>query len=450
MASFSLFSAPELSRSDTARGTRPRGVDRKGGDNSMGLIQGLSMIVRGDALGHGMFIDKQMLASVAEQVNTAGDLGIKARFAHPSMSGDGIGTSLGRLKNASIGASGNSVEADLHFSVASTKTPDGNLADYVMALAEGEDDHFGFSISFERDPEAEDQFVADNSKESKFTSPDEKNTENLRHVRLKKLRAADAVDTPAANPNGLFYSAKNPVLESATEALNYLFGLSEAHPDATVFGVHTERAKGFLTRFLESNNLEVVDANTHVEYSNIEKPNPKNYTIVTETAFAALEERVKSLSSALAGISAAPAVPETPIEAPAVEFSRADALIALGMTEEQFTALETAQVKKASDDADAALAAAVQKQMDLMGLTATPATPANESAAEGNDPKPEAAPMTWSQTIEADATLAEGLDFADEWARGDVNLSNLPNTQDAFLLMARADIKHGLEEAWGE
>jgi hypothetical protein len=78
--------------------------------------------------------------------------GVKARFTHPGLSSDGMGRYLGRLTNAQT--VGDQVFADLHFAEAATKTPDGNLADYVMTLAAEDPEAFGLSIVFEHDVEA--------------------------------------------------------------------------------------------------------------------------------------------------------------------------------------------------------------------------------------------------------------------------------------------------------
>ena len=98
------------------RGTPSRGlgrggrVIRDGGDSKAGLIVAASVTTRGEAIGHGMWLDNEFLGSVAEAINSQGDQGIKSRFTHPSMSGDGLGRFLGRIKDGRV--SGDQVLAD--------------------------------------------------------------------------------------------------------------------------------------------------------------------------------------------------------------------------------------------------------------------------------------------------------------------------------------------------
>ena len=111
----------------------PVNVARNGGDNGAGLLSGVSLIAAGEALGHDMWIDDVTLSQVAEYANQ-GKHGIKSRFTHPSMSADGMGRHLGRIKDVRV--EGDRVLGDLHFAKSAHATPDGNLAEYVMELAE--------------------------------------------------------------------------------------------------------------------------------------------------------------------------------------------------------------------------------------------------------------------------------------------------------------------------
>jgi len=200
-------------RSHIARGRDSHEIDRTGGEFGAGFIPGFAVITRGEALGHGLWIDQDFLKETAAAINATGDAGTKCRFTHPDMSGDGLGSLLGRVDNARV--EGDRVLADLHLLASAHQTPDGDLAGYTLDLAEEAPDAFGASISFSRDGDAE---VAFNEKHSRtetwnepdgtrrsrkmFQSPDKLNTTNLRHARLKALHATDIVDEPAANPHG--------------------------------------------------------------------------------------------------------------------------------------------------------------------------------------------------------------------------------------------------------
>lgn len=264
MPKIDLTKKPKFFRTGIAQGIAETGrIERDGGDFGAGLIRGFAVITRGEALGHGFWIDHDMLQSVASAIN-ASDNGIKSRFTHPTMSSDGLGKYLGRVKLAEV--DGDVVRADLHLAESAKTTPDGNLADYVMDLAENDPDVFGTSIAFEIDFEATEQFMLDNGGErdrwgeiSGFESPDELNSQNMPHIRISELRAVDTVDEPAANPSGLFYATDIPA--EADRLLSYALGLSDATPASTCFGVDPDRASGFVQRFLNQHGLEVVPKN---------------------------------------------------------------------------------------------------------------------------------------------------------------------------------------------
>lgn len=82
--------------------------------------------------------------------------GLKSRLSHPTLSNDGIGTYLGRVRNARLDTvrvrrEGDrktmlAVRGDLHFDSSSFETPNGNLAEYVMKLAESDPDALSSSL----------------------------------------------------------------------------------------------------------------------------------------------------------------------------------------------------------------------------------------------------------------------------------------------------------------
>lgn len=82
--------------------------------------------------------------------------GLKARFTHPTLSGDGLGTFLGRTRNVQLGVvqverNGehlelNAVRGDLHLDPTAFSTPNGDLGNYIMDLAESDPDAFSSSL----------------------------------------------------------------------------------------------------------------------------------------------------------------------------------------------------------------------------------------------------------------------------------------------------------------
>lgn len=240
-------------RASIAKGEKPT-VDPEGGDYKQGMIRGFAMITKGEALGHGMWIDDAFLDQTVEAMKADGS--VKSRFTHPSLSGDGLGKFLGRAKNAR--REGDKVLADLHFSESSHVSPDGDLAKYVMTLAKEDPEAFGASIVFEHDPQLAGEFAGDNlDKDGEFVSPDKANEKNLPHARLRKLYAADIVDEPAANPDGLFHRG-DKIAKEADELLSFALGLSTKQPELTCFDVNPDRVSGFFQRFMVQHGLSVV------------------------------------------------------------------------------------------------------------------------------------------------------------------------------------------------
>ena len=195
-------------------GQMKNAVERGGGKFGNGLIHHPAIISRGEALGHYFWIDEAMLLAVSTALNAAGAKGVKSRLGHPSWTDDRTGASLGRVVGSSLDGD-RVIAGGLHISAASSKSPEGDLADWVLTQAEEDPEAFGMSIVFDHDREAETAFLMEHGAEEKgdwfgkylslenFVSPDPLNTENLPHSRLLSLRGVDVVDSPAANPNGL-------------------------------------------------------------------------------------------------------------------------------------------------------------------------------------------------------------------------------------------------------
>lgn len=292
-------------------------VDPTGGDEGAGIIRGMAIITRGEALGHGMWIDETFLSQVSSAVNTKAG-GVKQRFTHPSLSGDGLGKGLGRTKNSV--RDGDVVRGDLHFSKLSHKTPDGDLAEYIMGMADESPEDFGNSIAFEHDPAAEEKFALDHGATWKedpylgrylcfdaFVSPDPMNTENLPHCRLGELRAVDVVDDPAANPNGLFHKGQE-VPEAAEKLMCFALGLSAERPEQSVFDINPDRITGFVQRFLSNHGLEITKMRSEMSV----KTAPEVEDPVEELAPAAVEtdESDEGATPEAVDVSATDPVPE--------------------------------------------------------------------------------------------------------------------------------------------
>lgn len=214
-------------------------VHRKGGKYGRGYIEGVSVTTRGEALGHDLWCDAQFLADVSSQINNLPN-GLKARFTHPGLSADGVGTKLGKFTDARV--EGDQVLADLHFQEAAFNTPDGDLGSYVLSIAQDTPEDFGLSIVFD--------YVETSEVE------DSDNLEEYDIPVLHRLYACDVVDSPAANPNGLFKRGQDAAMQ-ADELLKYALGLTDSKPELSEFNVDADRAKQFIARFLASQELSI-------------------------------------------------------------------------------------------------------------------------------------------------------------------------------------------------
>jgi len=204
-----------------------------------------------------MFLDREFLEQTATAINAAGNRGVKSRFTHPDLSGDGLGSTLGRVKAARV--VGDRVIADLHLIESSHTSPEGDLGAFILDMAEQDPDLFGTSIVFRRAVEAENEFKAAHlNRAGKFVSPDSSNAENLPHARLAELRACDCVDEPAANPAGMFTTGSSQIVADADALLDYALGRSDAEPAMVELSFSPRRVKEWLSRWMERTGMEIV------------------------------------------------------------------------------------------------------------------------------------------------------------------------------------------------
>lgn len=146
--------------------------------------------------GRGEF-DAESLRMIAEQINLKPN-GIKSRFAHPSLSGDGIGKFLGRKSKARV--DGPRVRVDLKLDPTSHSTPSGDLGKYVMDLAESDPEAFGSSLVLQVD-----QKLRLDNEGRPARGPDGEDLPPLWYPR--KIHASDVVDEGDAVHGGFLSAA---------------------------------------------------------------------------------------------------------------------------------------------------------------------------------------------------------------------------------------------------
>lgn len=167
------------------------------GENS---ILGVSIASTGEALGHRLLFDQVTLSQL--QTLAAGkSAGIKSRFTHPDWFHDGLGKYLGRFHNFRV--EGEKLLGDLMLSKTAHSSPAGDIGQYVLDLAREDPQALGVSavVDLER------VWVTADGKEIPAGGGRPSNAVgNYPVARITQLYAADIVDEPAINPNGLFQS----------------------------------------------------------------------------------------------------------------------------------------------------------------------------------------------------------------------------------------------------
>ena len=265
-----------------------------------GLIQGMAVVTRGEALGHGVWLDETFVDQVQaglDRLTRGPGKGAKARFTHPDMSSDGLGKTLGRVRYGK--RDGDILRGNLHFYRVAHDTPDGDLAKYVMSLADEDPAAFGASIVFVHDVLAEREYAVSHGATahdddwggwvdySGFQSPDPDNAQNLPHARLADLLAVDVVDDPAANPSGLFY--RDPVFADADATARFALGLSDQAPAMTALSIDPKRVQVFVKKFLDRHDLAIVSKSQDGRIANPSYPETKEEAFVSDQQQAAGE-----------------------------------------------------------------------------------------------------------------------------------------------------------------
>lgn len=166
---------------------RPEFVECKLGsiDMDKGVLYGVKIIELGEINdSRPYYVDEETLQQVVELGNNS-PKGVKVRYTHVEHE-DAMGSHLGRANNFRI--ENGSVRADITFARSAFASPKGNLAGYVMTLAEEDSESLGMSVAGMLDANR----MSDEGDEG--TMP----------LRFYELYSADVVAEPAATRNGIF------------------------------------------------------------------------------------------------------------------------------------------------------------------------------------------------------------------------------------------------------
>ena len=200
-------------------------------NSSEGIIKGVVIAQKGEITGHGVWADDTFLTQLVEKGKEY-KAGVKARFGHPNMSSTALGTYLGRFKNYRV-SNGQAI-ADLYIDNSAKKSPNGNLYDYIFAMASENPDMFGASIVFK----------PDSTEFKKTGEKDEDGKEKeIGYARISQLLATDLVDEPAAT-DGLFETFSHE--DIACQVTEFL----DAHPEVwEIADKHPEVMESFMSKY---------------------------------------------------------------------------------------------------------------------------------------------------------------------------------------------------------
>ena len=225
-------------------------------DEENEVLHDVQITLEGEALGHGVWLDREFCEAVAEQGNATGDVGLKVRYGHPAMCSDAIGTELGRAKNfrvvdldrtvdgQTVKAAG--VVADVYLLKSAHAAPQGDIAKHVIETAKEDPGQFGQSIVFtysdwvvkdadgNRHSYKEECECEDESKCKSHSQWEAQSADGKVYAVLGKLHGSDFTDTPAAT-DGIF-STGTLAEEAETMLAEHpqILELLEKHPRSVV------------------------------------------------------------------------------------------------------------------------------------------------------------------------------------------------------------------------
>jgi len=213
-------------------------VGWKGVDRNRNIVFGARLIQRGDLNDSRPWTVDEGTLDQSFAHGTKRKKGLKARFAHPTMSDDGLGTFLGYWKNLKL--TGDSLVGDLYLSDSAFDTPKGDLGTYVLDRAEEDPESFGVSLATALDQEA--MAELDRELNGDATADDDLKPVPLRFA---DVRAADVVDEPAATRGGLFDDVNFSDVRDLAPYLDWMIDkhFKQATPEALL-----EKARRFLSR----------------------------------------------------------------------------------------------------------------------------------------------------------------------------------------------------------
>lgn len=272
-------------------------------DAKAGIIRGCKICSEGEAKGHGVCLDSEFIDTVAAQ-GAAAKRGLKARFGHPNMCSESLGTFVGRFMNFTTGSTMRAdgtkaacVFADLHLSESAKESPSGDLYAYIVSMAKNEADMFGTSIVFSQVNRyrrhqsgskvyQKRQDGSRNDEYDQIGGPD--------FVECKTLIACDCVDDPAAN-DGLFSAFSGEIVAGQiTQFLDLnpqVFEILEQSPEIVeAVAKHGRRFDQFLTRYRAYRATTITTQEHNMDLQALKTEHPELVVALTAEIVAGLHQ----------------------------------------------------------------------------------------------------------------------------------------------------------------
>ena len=348
-------------------------------DTENEVLHDVQITLEGEALGHGVWLDREFCEAVAEQGNATGDVGLKIRYGHPAMCSDAIGTELGRAKNfrvvdlereidgETVKAAG--VIADVYLLKSAHSAPQGDIAKHVLETAAEDPKQFGQSIVFTyadwkvKDADGnEHSYIGEccNEDETKNKSYEQwfgQSADEKIYAVLGKLHGSDFTDTPAAT-DGIF--STNTLAEEAETML-------EEHPQIMEV---LEKSPKSVVEFLERTGLA----------EKIESARLAGLQAAKDKEIAALKAEIASLGEKNAELqkkgvellAAAEDQRKVAVQKFESDIKERDGALAAAKAECEQLRAELDKTTKALSDTKAALDAETERYSEQVGLALQP------------------------------------------------------------------------------
>lgn len=244
-------------------------------DHEHGVIRNVAVITAGvarPANWYPFLVDATTMGGVVGAINNV-EAPLPVRFGHPELDGaDSVAFLVGSIANARI--DGNCVRADITLGSFAKHSPQGNLWDYLLSIADSQPSYIGMSVAISGG------------------YLDEPGADGFPPARIDSLAAVDFVGKPGGNPNGLLSSSARTGPAAASPA-------HSSTPAAEGTKNMNKQQKAYLARLGLAEGVD--DAATAAFIAALSAPNQAEFAALSGT-----DDSTAPASGAAPGASIAP------------------------------------------------------------------------------------------------------------------------------------------------